>query len=239
MLLDEVHVKKNQFDKLLADARGIANIAFWSLARPSLPFFRLCFDEVGKEFSIDYQVPDIKGWTVKGGGWASAQIRAKLYDPESLIEENVYMGLVRDKTGEPNNFSDCVLDKLKDENMAKGLAWAGYISIQHALKNRPSIFAYTSAQRIMQKQSASKEARSKRKVQTYRIITVRLEDFITPHTSDTRAFNCPCWGVIGHMRRYKSGKEVWIKPYRKGKERNKPNSYSTKEYQIVGGCPNA
>lgn len=32
----------------------------------------------------------------------------------------------------------------------------------------------------------------------------------------------PVLGVIGHMRTYKSEKQIWIAPYRKGKERNNP-----------------
>jgi hypothetical protein len=32
------------------------------------------------------------------------------------------------------------------------------------------------------------------------------------------------------MRHYKSGREVWIKPYRKGRQRNNPEAYQAKEY---------
>ena len=45
--------------------------------------------------------------------------------------------------------------------------------------------------------------------------------------------NCPSWGVIGHIRTYKSGKKVWIKPYRKGKERKNTAVYSSKDYDLV------
>lgn len=50
-------------------------------------------------------------------------------------------------------------------------------------------------------------------------------------SSADRKIDCPCWGVMGHWRCYKSGKRVWIKPYRKGKERNNPNSYCSKDYK--------
>ena len=43
---------------------------------------------------------------------------------------------------------------------------------------------------------------------------------------------CPCWGVIGHWRTYKTGKQVWIAPYRKGKERKTSSAYSPKEYAL-------
>lgn len=36
-----------------------------------------------------------------------------------------------------------------------------------------------------------------------------------------RMIRCEAWGVRGHIRRYKSGKEVYIKPYVKGKNKDK------------------
>lgn len=34
-----------------------------------------------------------------------------------------------------------------------------------------------------------------------------------------RQWRVDCWGVVGHIRHYKNGKEVYIKPYTKGKGR--------------------
>lgn len=39
----------------------------------------------------------------------------------------------------------------------------------------------------------------------------------TRHTGNV--MKCPCWGVRGHYRHYKSGKVVFVKEYKKGKER--------------------
>ena len=36
----------------------------------------------------------------------------------------------------------------------------------------------------------------------------------------THNIQCECWGVRGHYRTYKSGKQVWINAYKKGKKRN-------------------
>lgn len=41
---------------------------------------------------------------------------------------------------------------------------------------------------------------------------------------------CLCWGVRGHERHLKNGTIVWVKPYRKGKQRNNENVYKAKEY---------
>lgn len=37
--------------------------------------------------------------------------------------------------------------------------------------------------------------------------------------SGTHKMNCPCWNVRGHYRHYKSGKVVFVKEYKKGKDR--------------------
>jgi len=45
-------------------------------------------------------------------------------------------------------------------------------------------------------------------------------------------FKCLCWGVRGHVRHYKSGKVVFIQPFKKGKERNNMEAFSGKEYRL-------
>ena len=62
---------------------------------------------------------------------------------------------------------------------------------------------------------------------------VREEDL----TSQTvlHVYTCPVWEVRGHMRHYKSGKTVYVAPYRKGKERDSASAVSGKEYVLTGG----
>lgn len=50
-----------------------------------------------------------------------------------------------------------------------------------------------------------------------------------------REITCPVWEVRGHMRHYKSGKTVYVAPYRKGKERDSASAVSGKEYVLTGG----
>lgn len=42
---------------------------------------------------------------------------------------------------------------------------------------------------------------------------------LTISSNGTHKINCPCWSVRGHYRHYKSGKVVFVKNYKKGKER--------------------
>lgn len=62
---------------------------------------------------------------------------------------------------------------------------------------------------------------------------VREEDL----TSQTvlHVYTCPVWEVRGHMRHYKTGKTVYVAPYRKGKERDSASAVSGKEYVLTGG----
>jgi hypothetical protein len=47
-------------------------------------------------------------------------------------------------------------------------------------------------------------------------------------------YTCPAWRVHGHYRTYKSGKQVYIKPYVKGKNRNDSSMIVDKTYYMKG-----
>ena len=103
-----------------------------------------------------------------------------------------------------------------------------YLAIQRALKYRPTMF-YTPTGR-KQTGSGSGEYIPQKHVQhPVRMIRVDAEE-LRKYAAPLQHMNCPCWGVIGHIRHYKSGREVWIKPYRKGRQRNNPEAYQAKEY---------
>lgn len=45
------------------------------------------------------------------------------------------------------------------------------------------------------------------------------EQGLTAQPTGTHTITCPCWGVRGHYRHYKSGKTVFVKAFKKGKDR--------------------
>lgn len=49
-----------------------------------------------------------------------------------------------------------------------------------------------------------------------------------------REYKKPVWGVRGHSRTLSDGRVIQVKPYPKGKGRNNPEYYNSKEYQFVG-----
>ena len=46
-------------------------------------------------------------------------------------------------------------------------------------------------------------------------------------------YSCPVWTVRGHMRHYKSGKTVYVAPYRKGRDRNTSAADAGREYVLI------
>lgn len=109
----------------------------------------------------------------------------------------------------------------------------GYMLIQKALYERPVVFCETSSRKVSRPPYGGKGNRKKkREVKAVRVMRTNAKEF-AKYTIKQREISCPCWGVIGHWRNCKSGKKVWVRPYRKGRERDNPEAYSPKEYQFV------
>ena len=82
---------------------------------------------------------------------------------------------------------------------------------------------------------SNKKKRNKRhksKTKHYKFYTIANKEEITRKLSSKRVITCNLWEVSGHYRRYKSGKVVYIKPYKKGKDRNE-NCVIYKEHLVL------
>lgn len=114
-----------------------------------------------------------------------------------------------------------------------------YMAVQKALYDRPSVFVTGQGRQAAGHGGKGKGRKQEgfRKVKAVRVIRLSKEE-MAGYCAESRKMNCPSWGVIGHWRNYKSGRKVWIHPYRKGRERNNPGQYAAKEYEI-GGMGNA
>ena len=105
-----------------------------------------------------------------------------------------------------------------------------YIGIQRAMYNKPEVFIESTGRRIMSGSGSGGRRRNKVRV----VRTIRMDGGeLRRYSSPQRHMSCPCWGVAGHWRRYKSGKEIWIEPYRKGKHRDDPEKYRPKDYSFL------
>lgn len=109
-----------------------------------------------------------------------------------------------------------------------------YMAVQRISVKRPEVLVTTGTTEVEKTVTIKRKGRYKQVRKTKMVKVIRVSDAVIVR-QDPRGhhkISCPCWGVAGHMRTYKSGKQVWIKPYRKGKQRNNPAAYVPKEYQL-------
>ena len=134
-----------------------------------------------------------------------------------------------------NSPSTDILDELNSEALLFGpILLAIYLAFQQALRMRPEEYHDLTRLEVRKDGSLSETSDSKK---DHGPNNVRIVSNIYPENdnppSATRVFRCECWGVSGHERRLKNGKTIFIKPYRKGRKRDDPTSYTPKNYLMA------
>ena len=131
------------------------------------------------------------------------------------------------------------------------LLWSAFTwrGIQYRLLHKPTS-VHVRFERHSKEIIESTKAKSKkntRLVKVFKNLTFEPEvcnahsahENLEKHPAE-RKIDLECWGVTGHWRRYKTGHAIWIRPYFKGKAREKMEPYAAKKYQFDnGGVPNA
>lgn len=107
-----------------------------------------------------------------------------------------------------------------------------YMLVQKALYDRPTVFVAATVPTHVSPNRKSKHKKGKRKVVMRKVLRFDTEEF-SDYVKAHHEITCPSWGVIGHWRTYRNGNKIWIKPYRKGKERYNDTAYSAKEYTML------
>lgn len=109
-----------------------------------------------------------------------------------------------------------------------------YMAVQQTSLERPEVLVSEGVAKVEKTETVRRKGRYKRVRKTRMVKLIRVSDAVTARRDPKkhREITCPCWGVAGHMRTYKTGKQVWIKPYRKGKQRHNPAAYEPKEYLL-------
>lgn len=72
------------------------------------------------------------------------------------------------------------------------------------------------------------DRRIKTKTILRRVIRIKAERY--GKSQIRHITKCLCWGVRGHKRHLANGKTIWVKPYKKGKQRENESFYESKEY---------
>lgn len=114
-----------------------------------------------------------------------------------------------------------------------------YLAIQLLSTERPEVLSFGRESVSRAEGHLRQGGKKKRKQHNARFVKViRISEdapaqLVAALAKHKRKIECPCWGVAGHWRTYKkSGKRVWISPYRKGRERHNPEAYQPKNYLI-------
>lgn len=123
-----------------------------------------------------------------------------------------------------------------DHNVSEVLSYIRllYLAVQKAMYDKPAVFVESATSRLPSGGGNTVSAKNgKNKVRAVKVVRINSGE-LASYTKGKKTMHCPCWGVVGHFRTLKTGREIWIKPYRKGKERNNPAAYVPKEYQMEG-----
>lgn len=112
---------------------------------------------------------------------------------------------------------------------AKGI----FMAVQMLSLERPEVMIQETVREERQETVKQKGRYKKvRKTNMVRVIHLTETAVAALGPRGHHTITCPNWGVAGHWRHCKSGKTVWIKPYRKGRDRRNPAAYQPKEYSI-------
>lgn len=114
-----------------------------------------------------------------------------------------------------------------EDNKTFALSCVVFAAIQNRLSNPEDNFKIE--EKRVQKKNFKKKSKGKgqRKIRLLKSYTLIRTEPIVSHRHGK--ITCPCWGVRGHYRHYKSGKVVFIAAYQKGKDRSR---YTSKEYVV-------
>lgn len=178
---------------------------------------------------ISYRWSQKPWWTPVAG-----MLIGVIHDPvQGRDEPTVKFEWVRD--------GDCDGDLVEFVKTQMRHALSKYIRVQAILLNRPEVFKIVSvpAAQLEKDATTRPHTHKQRKAKLCRVIVVDREKIQAVSMCQRREILCPCWGVIGHVRHYKSGRDAWIKPYVKGKARQNMSMYSSKQYEVMRGVDEA
>lgn len=233
-LYDTIYMTFDEYEEIISNNGDEIPINEEELFnKPALKDFAI-YDRESKFYSL-FREPADKSKVYQVGDALEKPIIEMSTRLENTTEpQNIYLFCQNINNGSYGTIELKTLRSDKDGYLPKVLI-AFYLLIQALLYNRPEIFKRTMEPMAfdMSTSGNSHQAKGRKRVvkmvKVLRIDQGKVEKLVKAH----REIMCPCWGVIGHWRQYKSGKRVWIEPYRKGKQRKDPNAYSAKEYRMV------
>lgn len=254
--LDSIHMTIPELEKMCQILENMETPSAELLENPALPEFELVITKpfpsmrrnrirfqktVLPTVQIAKSVDDIDfGCTPQIDGYVSEDSNEEVFYYITMYTGHFYKdGEKQDMTSTMQTFHYAnpeleagIMDAMENYNHnleAARVTKLAYLAIQEMMRNKPTVFVESKPGNTNSVAGGGSSNGKKNKVRVERVIRINameLEKAIKGH----KEIKCPCWGVMGHYRTYKSGKRVWVNPYKKGKERNNPNAYVAKEY---------
>lgn len=252
-LFDTIEINRDELEALIdfSDQQTIND----TFTQPALPEFRLIIRSGDGVESLSYTKSILHSLHFRHQNKRTARINPITYQPILDIHysaqvsgrtDNIVCAIVnRDDQVTRFSMFPCwarqplpngdLFDASKDELFSKFTAI--YVAIQKLLYQRPELIAQATTQTVFASPINNQKTQKKKRKKPPKALLVKKiwlqPENLVPTTTKKRTISCPSWGVIGHYRTYKSGKQVWIAPYRKGKHRQQSEAYVAKEYQLV------
>lgn len=152
----------------------------------------------------------------------------------TYFTEESYPAVIQDLSAVVTTFSDDVQEQLRGQSLTK---YAGFIFgmelLCKSLLCLPSIWkkeSFTVDRNNVKPGHSKIDKQSKRREVELRNIYMIRGGLSIKNVIPSKQLTCPCWGVRGHHRHLSTGKIIFIKPYRKGRLRNKPEAQVNKDY---------
>lgn len=120
------------------------------------------------------------------------------------------------------------------DDIAKITYWLGnfWIGIQHKLNNYPEEIRIVDETDFQSTEKTNSDSKKQNIVLVKKVTTINNYEKNNVNSKTTKEYKLPSWGVRGHKRVLQDGREIQVRPYRKGKERKNPSALVKKEYKF-------
>lgn len=138
---------------------------------------------------------------------------------------------------QPVSIEEDALNYFRFDDLIYLSRWLGnfWCGIQYEMNNRPQEVHVVEQRDYNPNAENASHSDNKRIILVKRVIPVdeNGQEIKYEATNSGRTYTMPAWGVRGHTRTLADGRVIPVRPYKKGKERNKPDALSEKEYRFV------
>lgn len=166
-------------------------------------------------------------------------ITVGIVDGDSGMEAEVAVVEISKDEGayvQPIAINEDILYYFSFDDIMKLSYWLGnfWLGIQYKMNHRPEEIREVEHRESLTEHSENNRT-DKRIVLVRKIIPVDSEGNVIDYNKkgSGRKYKVPSWGVSGRWRTLADGRDIYIQPYYKGKDREKREQYVNKQYKFV------